>query len=549
MFNPTSRALTEPCRIFYRIGPPGTGKTRDLARQAQRAVEKHGPGGVVITSLTRAAAAEVAGRDTGVPRQNIGTLHGLCYRAVGERLTVLDSEKGVGTWNEWIAPQRPAWRLSGGIDADDPGDQHGETEGDSLLSRMNLCRHRLVPRDLWPAAVSDFAEAWGRCMADTNTLDFTGMIEMGREMDAAPGNPAVLLVDEAQDLSRLEAAVLRRWAEAAETAVFAGDEDQAIFLWRTGGGRVFGDHPVPEENRRVLEQSYRVPRAVHAFAQRIIRRVADRDDVAYRPTPAEGEVSVREDARWKFPELWIDDVLRRLREVEDVGVDDPAQGVMVLAPCAYQIEPLLSLLRREGLPFANRFRLRRGDWNPLARVGTGVNTAADQLLAYLGGDHRGWTWDDLRRWLPLMRSARAGEGRLALGAKVAVERAEGERPTEAEFSRLWHDPADGKAAQARSLTWLLGGATERDRRRLEYPARVLRARGAEALRKRPLLTVGTGHSAKGGEAAHVFMVTALPPKWLEPAEGDAVARLLYVMATRASRSLTVLAGDRGGFVL
>ena len=50
--------------IEYRaIGPPGCGKTTWLTNQVRNAVAKHGPGSVLLASLTRAAAAELAGEE------------------------------------------------------------------------------------------------------------------------------------------------------------------------------------------------------------------------------------------------------------------------------------------------------------------------------------------------------------------------------------------------------------------------------------------------------------------------------------------------------
>ena len=51
-------SITAEYRIF---GPPGTGKTTNLTRQICRAVQRFGKDSVLVTSFSRAAAAELAG--------------------------------------------------------------------------------------------------------------------------------------------------------------------------------------------------------------------------------------------------------------------------------------------------------------------------------------------------------------------------------------------------------------------------------------------------------------------------------------------------------
>jgi len=61
----------------------GTGKTTYIAAQIERAVEKHGAENVIVSSFTKAAATELNRRNLPIPKENIGTLHALCYRALG----------------------------------------------------------------------------------------------------------------------------------------------------------------------------------------------------------------------------------------------------------------------------------------------------------------------------------------------------------------------------------------------------------------------------------------------------------------------------------
>ena len=117
------------------VGPPGTGKTTYQARQAQRAAETHGADRVVIASLTRAAAAEIAGRDTGILGHLVGTLHRHCYHAL--ELTGdwgAETREGVKAWNA----AHPQQALSGGRltsleDAVDSGVADGSAARHSFL--------------------------------------------------------------------------------------------------------------------------------------------------------------------------------------------------------------------------------------------------------------------------------------------------------------------------------------------------------------------------------------------------------------------------------
>jgi len=86
----------------YRIyGPPGTGKTTSLTRQIQRAVEKFGADAVLVTSFSRAAAAELTGRDLPIAGERVGTLHSHCYHAAGRRSRRRMSMNGTATTRRW----------------------------------------------------------------------------------------------------------------------------------------------------------------------------------------------------------------------------------------------------------------------------------------------------------------------------------------------------------------------------------------------------------------------------------------------------------------
>ena len=73
---------TEAESAEYRVvGPPGCGKTTWLGDQVQQAVESGMS--VLISSLTKAAATEIGGRNLPISFDALGTLHSHCYHALG----------------------------------------------------------------------------------------------------------------------------------------------------------------------------------------------------------------------------------------------------------------------------------------------------------------------------------------------------------------------------------------------------------------------------------------------------------------------------------
>src|SRR3954447_4664398 len=105
-------SITAEYRIF---GPPGTGKTTNLTRQIRRAAERFGKDSVLVTSFSRAAAAELAGQDLPVSSDRIGTLHSHCWHALGRPAI---GEVHVEEWNREnpslrISPARKSAKLDG----------------------------------------------------------------------------------------------------------------------------------------------------------------------------------------------------------------------------------------------------------------------------------------------------------------------------------------------------------------------------------------------------------------------------------------------------
>lgn len=518
-------------RIF---GPPGTGKTTTLGRWAARAAESFGPDRVMLTSFTKAAARELSSRIDAVNPANVGTLHALCYRALGgPELT----EPRLKDWNE----ANPQLALNGaGVGSVDEGGDYegpGATTGDLAYRRLQICRAQLVDKSLWPADVQSFAHAWNAWKERHGLVDFADLIERGlTDLDHAPGRPAVLMADEAQDLTPVQLALVRKWGAACDYFVLVGDDDQTIFGFTGASPDVFLAGECAQKH--VLSQSYRVPREVWAEAMGMIGRVAYREPKDYLPRDFQGGVD-HSPAFYRAPEALVAE-----------AQDDIKAGktVMFLTSCSYMLKPLLAVLRGEGLPFHNPYRRRAGAWNPLYQKRGTTSAAVLAAFAGSGPDAPYWTIPQLVTWASEVNVKGALLPKKAKPALAALTQAvEDEEPglhTSREVLEHILAPEALEPALARNLEWLTEHLKAARQQAIRYPLAVLRRHGLTGLQEAPRVVVGTIHSVKGGQADHVFLfpdmsLAAAKEHASTQRDRDGLHRLFYVSMTRARERLTL----------
>jgi DNA helicase-2/ATP-dependent DNA helicase PcrA len=535
------------------VGPPGCGKTTHIAAIAGEAARRFGSEKVVIASLTRAAAHEVASRRVPIPREAVGTMHSLAYRALGRPGLVTEA---VAT--EWNAQVPPNWHLTGvggNFSALKAGDDHagdgGEGKaGDRLLQRSTFFRSRLWRRP-WPDyQVERFDESWAKWKREREVVDFQDMIDLAlTETEAAPGNPSVIYLDEAQDSSTAEIALVRKWGKAAGRLVVVGDGDQSIYGWRGADPEAFLDLARPE-HKRVLEHSYRVPRAIHAAAVSWIERLGrhGREPIAYRPRDEDGEVLRRPELRYDYP-----------HKIVDLAEEDLARGrtVMILATCGFMLDKIRARLKEQAVPFHDPYRRTNGGWNPLRGTSARVLDYLAPCQATWGEHAAAWTWRRVWSWLEFVRASFLSDGAKAEVMRLAKTEATADRPIAstpvAALEALrsvfadGFEPWDGTPGRLREFL------IPRRQRSMKYPIDVAEKRGGAALREEPRLVIGTIHSVKGAEAAVVYLIPDIPPSargsWPTAAGETAVRRLFYVGMTRAREKLVILGNGPFGGVL
>ncbi len=342
--------------------------------------------------------------------------------------------------------------------------------------------------------------AYQRALASSGSLDFDDLI-IGAlrvlQVDAAllglwRRQCAHLLVDEVQDVDRLQLQLALLLAAPSNQVFLVGDDDQSIYGWRLADVRRtlgLADH-LPGLRRFHLVTNFRCPTPVVARSARLIGRNRRRFPKTIRAGPAAAGRLIL------APDGGDDD--ERIGRVLDSWPDDGSSRA-VLARTSAELVPAAAVAIRRGIPFrAGALRLPLDDPG-LERILVALERAAGSAPG-----------TPLQPLIGLLRTSAGSDGcGLLLGwAPRYVEAA------------------------------ALSAAVRDHRQRL----RELRRPDAD-------LILATAHAAKGLEFDHVVVLhdaDRFPSRRaLDEATDPARAleeerRLAYVAWTRARRSLTLL---------
>lgn len=541
------------CLNEYRVhGSPGSGKTTFLTRKVQAAVERGYRGDLLVASFTRAAAAELAGRDMQLGNHQIGTLHAHCFAGLGQP-TIAESR--IKEFNEANPDFKLSSKTNVNTEEQDSNMPSGETLNDGLFAEYNLYRNRKTDRRMWRQSVLSFAERWEDWKLETGYYDFTDLIEYGKsDLIYPPNHAKVGIFDEVQDFTPLQMDLIRDWARQMKYVMIAGDSEQCLYLFSGATPDTFLYPEIPEERETILARSYRCPKVVQDYSLRFLKKIQKRKDKPLEPRIEGGEVN-KVSHTYKMGEG-----LARLMdyEINYAGLNDRGErrSVMFIAACGYMLTPLKKKLREKGIPFHNPYRKTEGSWNPLSTSPTGT---PNRILAYLEpqgpwvGPQQLWTAAQLSLWLDLIKAKDV----LQTNAKKKLnEFVKNEQTYDPDrlldlYTELFLSESLEQAAQLKP-GWLREHATAEKYRRMEFPMQILHKQGKRKLRETPQLTIGTIHSTKGGESDTVFLVPDLSTRnFQDYCQGygseqfEAIMRQFYVGATRARERLNILRPANG----
>ena len=528
--DPPTAPIPDDAKEFYVTGGPGCGKTHYLSTQIDKATHRNlRP---LVLSLTRNTAAEAASRNPDLPRSRIGTIHSLCFQAVG-RPNIADNPKGIRAWNEAHIVQS----LSESRERDEfnPHSESGSApHPDLLLADYQRLRATMQPMpDEGPLA--DFAHEWENWCRINGTTDFNGLFERCiRENIPPPGNPGIIFVDEAQDLTPLELALLRRWSATGIPLVLAGDPNQNLYQWRgSDSSALEGLDHAPAGHHQTLTQSRRVPIAIHAATLEWMGQCLTKPVINYQPHDRPGQF-IRVPATWHMPD-----------QTADLAAAQVLDGdrVMILSSCAYMLQPTIAYLRRNAIPFHNPWRTN-AEWNPNTKDQEEI-TPAQRVQSFIRFDPASPDAPtDGVLWTAMMEPAAVfNEGRHGL-TQLQRLAPDSDAQTQAELINTLLTPQALAASAGSDLQWLSQNLPRDCPPDFPYMVNVAIKHGAAVQDEQPRIIVGTIHSVKGAECDYAYLYPDLPfpamREWLgPPRQQAAIYRQFYVAMTRAREGVTV----------
>ncbi len=493
-------AATAPPGPVLCVAPAGSGKTTTLVARIAWLVDG-GADAATITAVTfnRRAAEELTERLAGAMPVSADPVRVRTFHALG--LEMLRDAGG---------PVAPLMDRETVLRSVLPTAELAELRRlDNVISRFKLdlaVDVEEVAADPQAGPIARAFVAYERAIAAAGGLDFDDLVVRGvRLLEQRPDILARwrarcvhLLVDEAQDLDRMQLRMALLLAAPANQIFLVGDDDQSIYGWRLADvRRLLGlaETALPGLWRVDLVTNYRCPATVIGRAVRLIEHNRERFVKVIRARPEAPGPLILAPSR-------ADAGAGCAAVLQSWPEDDGARAI--LARTNRELLPAIVACLALDVPF------RAGDLQLIVE-----SPQVDQLL----------------------QRARAIPGDAPLLVRLAQVRAEA--GTQANDER-------SEAAEA-LLAW---APAQRDLPALSAAIEEVRGRLARLRRDEAALTLATAHGTKGLEFDHVAVIGLDAGRFpsarsIADAEDPERAleeerRLAYVAWTRARRSLTLV---------
>ncbi len=273
-----------PCMV---LAGPGSGKTTVITHRTKRLIEEESisPSNILVITFTKAAAVEMQQRfvslmDGKYVPVSFGTFHAIFFK-------ILKYAYNYSAEN--IIPEEKKYDYLRAIiekmDLDIPDESEFMT---AILSEISVVKGEMIDlqhyysKNCAEKVFKEIYDAYNQKLLQANLIDFDDMLIMCYEL--LRQRPDIckmwqdkyqyILIDEFQDINRVQYEVIRLLAAPGNHLFIVGDDDQSIYRFRGAKPEIMlnFEKDYPGARRVILDTNYRSTQEIVKASGKVIRR-------------------------------------------------------------------------------------------------------------------------------------------------------------------------------------------------------------------------------------------------------------------------------------
>jgi len=345
------------------LAGPGSGKTTVITQRVLQLIQKAGvkPASILVVTFTKAAAVEMKTRFKALmggqyAPVSFGTFHSIFFsilkHAYGyEAASVVDEERKQLIFREIIEKYQ--------LETEDESEFIAAIEGEiSIVKGEMMNADHYYPMNCSADVFRKIYHDYQSSLHKYRLLDFDDMMVYTYELfsqrkdilRAWQQKFKYILIDEFQDVNRLQYEIIKMLADPLENLFIVGDDDQSIYHFR--GARpefmLNFESDYPTARRVVLNTNYRCSAPIVAVAEKCIRHNQNRFDKAMRAAVRTGRKVAVKAFRSPLEECRkVAEEIRRMHETEQV----PYDHIAVLFRTNHGSRMMVNQLMGDNIPF------------------------------------------------------------------------------------------------------------------------------------------------------------------------------------------------------
>ena len=354
--------------IHHQEGPmmvlagPGSGKTTVITHRVKYLVEQCGvePGSILVITFTKAAAQEMRQRFEKLTEGrrlpvSFGTFHAVFF-AILKRAYRYDASN--------IAQDEQRTRIIRELVDKLQMDVEDEAEFTSqILSEISLVKGEMMNLDYYYSKncseelFKKLYQGYEKAMVDKGLLDFDDMLVLCYELftqrkdilAAWQNKYQYILIDEFQDINRLQYATIQMLAQPENNLFIVGDDDQSIYGFRGARPDIMLSFPKQYKSleRVTIGGNYRCTSQILRAATALIRHNKKRYDKKLLAMKGSGELV--QVAMYQTPAAQAEAIAKKIQQAMEQGT--PPEQIALLFRTARQMNIFSRKFMEYNIPF------------------------------------------------------------------------------------------------------------------------------------------------------------------------------------------------------